>query len=290
MTKKVNIKLTLFLLVAMLSWGLSWTNAKIIGSYADASLILFWRFMFATISFLFMMILNRHPFHISKTRVYLILLNSIFMVSYNYFYFKATQIGLAGKGGVLVTTLNPIITTVISGVFFGGIIRGKDYLGLLLGLISGGIILNIWSSNFLELYNSGNIFFLGASICWAFVTITTAKSKTKVPFMAYTFWSFSTATALSLPLALGNGFISVFYFDWMFWTNLLILSVIAMSFGTSIYFLASIELGPKRASAFIFTVPLSAMLFSAYFLSENIEISTIAGGFIGMIAVYIINK
>ena len=49
---------------------------------------------------------------------------------------------------------------------------------------------------------------------------------------------------------------SVFEFDWIFWINLLFLSCIAMSFGTSIYFLASSKLGPKQASAYIFLVPL----------------------------------
>ena len=67
----------------------------------------------------------------------------------------------------------------------------------------------------------------------------------------------------------------VFKFDLTFWVNLILLSVFAMALGTSIYFYASTELGPGKASSFIFLVPLTAILFSMYFLREPIQISTI---------------
>ena len=81
-----------------------------------------------------------------------------------------------------------------------------------------------------------------------------------------------------------------FEFDWIFWINLLFLSCIAMSFGTSIYFLASSKLGPKKASAYIFLVPLSAMGFAMIILFEPLTTSTLLGGILGIYAVYLINK
>ena len=42
-------KLYLMMVFAMVIWGLSWTNAKILGLYADAPLITFWRFVIASI-------------------------------------------------------------------------------------------------------------------------------------------------------------------------------------------------------------------------------------------------
>ena len=69
-----------------------------------------------------------------------------------------------------------------------------------------------------------------------------------------------------------------------------LLSVLAMSFGTSIYFLASLRLGAKRSSSYIFLVPLTAMGFAMYLLSEPLLLSTLIGGILGIIAVYLINK
>ena len=158
-----------------------------------------------------------------------------------------------------------------------------------MGLIGGTIILRLWDFNLYSLLQSGNIFFILASLSWVSVTIITSQSKNIIPFIPYTFWSFVFASCLCLPLSLQESLLSVFYFDWIFWLNLLILAVVAMSFGTSIYFLASVQLGPKRASAFIFIVPLTAMGFAIYFLSEPFQLTTAIGGTLGIAAVYIIN-
>jgi len=62
-----------------------------------------------------------------------------------------------------------------------------------------------------------------------------------------------------------------------------------MALGTSIYFYASTELGPEKASSFIFLVPFMAILFSIYFLKEPLQLSTVLGGIIGILSVYLIN-
>jgi drug/metabolite transporter (DMT)-like permease len=64
----------------------------------------------------------------------------------------------------------------------------------------------------------------------------------------------------------------------------------AMAFGTSIYFQASVKLGAKKASAYIFTVPLASMGFAMLFLNEPLIFTTIIGGTFGIAAVYLINK
>ena len=85
------------------------------------------------------------------------------MVLYNYFYFKGTQIGLAGTGGVLVTTMNPILTVTFSSLFFQEAIPKKGILGLFLGFLSGSLILRLWEVNLFSFYNSGNLLFILAS-------------------------------------------------------------------------------------------------------------------------------
>ena len=270
--------------------GLSWTNAKLVGQYADAPLIMVWRFLIAAVSIAPILLITKISFFIEKRDLLLILSNSLFMVCYNYFYFKGTQVGLAGTGGVLVTTLNPVLTLLVSSIIYHTKISIKDIFGLTFGIIGGGLIIRIWQQDMNSLFQSGNLFFIFASISWVCVTIITSYSKERLSFMSYSFWSFSFAFLLSIPLALEQNLMSVFEFDWIFWINLLFLSCIAMSFGTSIYFLASSKLGPKQASAYIFLVPLSAMGFAMIILLEPLQTSTLFGGILGIYAVYLINK
>ena len=288
MNQEKQWKLSTMMILAMITWGLSWTNEKILGIYGDPPLIMFWRFVITTVCFFFIVIV-REPFRIPGKVIPIIIINSIFMFLYNFFYFKGTQIGFAGTGGVLVTTLNPIFTSIFSSLLKYDTLPRKDWVGLFFGLLAGSIILRIWDLNFLIFYNSGNLFFVMASLSWVTVTITTSKSKEKISFSSYSFWTFLFSALISLVFVPNNSLFSIVKFDLIFWINLIILSVFAMAFGTSIYFYASTKLGPKKASSYIFLVPFAAILFSMYFLDEPFQLSTILGGGMGAFSVYLIN-
>ena len=274
----------------MLSWGLSWTNGKILGNYENITLIIFWRFVFASLFFFPALILTNSPLIPSKKNLPLIVLNAILIIFYNIFYFAGTKTGLAGAGGVLVTTLNPILTTILTSIIFNTSISLKDWLGLFLGLVGGAFIIQLWNININLLFKSGNIYFLLASLSWVLVTINTSISKKTIHYMTYSQWSFIIGSIFCLPFILNHNIFIVFNYDWIFWINLLLISLGAMAFGQSIYFKATTLLGPKKASSFILTVPISAMLFAILFLNEPIIFTTIFGGILGLSAVYIINK
>ena len=277
-------------MIAMVTWGLSWTNAKIVGMYGDAPLMTFWRFVFATLSFAPIVYFTKSSFSINGKSLRFIALNALFMTSYNYFYFRGTQVGLAGAGGVLVTTLNPINTAILAAILFNIPLYRKDIAGMIIGFIGGGMIMNIWNMDMDLLLQSGNTHFLLASLSWAAVTLITSRSKDVMPFIPYSFWCFGIASLLSLLLAFDQPLLSIFQFDWVFWLNMLLLAVGAMAFGTTIYFLASRQLGPQKASSFIFTVPVTAMLFAMLFLNEELTITIAIGSILAMFAVYLINK
>ncbi len=83
---------------------------------------------------------------------------------------------------------------------------------------------------------------------------------------------------------------SVFNYGWNFWLNLFILSAGAMVFGTTIYFLAAVRLGSRKASAYIFSVPVTAMGFSMVILGESLDWNTALGSVLAISGVYLINK
>ena len=77
-------KTTLYIvtMIAMVTWGLSWTNAKIVGMYGDAPLMTFWRFVFATLSFAPIVYFTKNSFSINGKSLRFIALNALFMTSY----------------------------------------------------------------------------------------------------------------------------------------------------------------------------------------------------------------
>ena len=285
-----HFKLYVLLFIAMLTWGLSWTNGKILGNYENLKLIIFWRFLLASIFFYPILKLRKHPIKPDINSIPFIVINAIFIISYNIFYFYGTKVGFAGAGGVLVTTLNPILTTIISGILFKTYISFKNWLGLALGLTGGLLIIQGWKFDLNQIFLSGNIYFLLASCSWVLVTINTSISKKTIHFMTYSFWSFLLGLLFCIPFVFHENIFLVFEYDYIFWLNLMLISIGAMAFGQSIYFKATIILGPKHSSSFIFLVPISALLFAVLFLNEPIIPSTIFGGVLGLTGIYLINK
>jgi drug/metabolite transporter (DMT)-like permease len=276
--------------LAMITWGISWTNAKILGEYAHPYTLMFWRFITGAGALFPILLLLKEKFICSAHVFKYVLLNGLLLATYNYFYFRGTQLGLAGTGGVLVTTLNPIFTVMITFVFLGSKLRTKDIAGLLLGLIGGVLIMRIWELQPSELFASGNAHFVLGAFTWAFVTIIAAKVKNQISILPFSFWSFLIAGILSFPLAVCQPDFYIFSQGEIFWLNFFLVSVGAMTFGTTVYFIAARELGSEKASAFIFSVPAIAMLTAMIYLGEKLTLTTAAGMICGMTAVFLINK
>ena len=288
--KYVDFKFQILLVLAMMTWGLSWTNGKILGNYNNVEIIILWRFFFAALFFFPILVyakVSKLPPLVSLPSI---ILNASLITLYNIFYFAGTKSGYASTGGVLVTTLNPILTTIFLGIIFKKKIPKKDWGALILAVIGSSLIIQVWKINPSSFMKTGNIFFLGASLSWVCVTINTSISKKYINYMTYTFWSFIFGFIISFLFVANKNIFLVFDYDWIFWMNLITISIGAMAFGQSIYFKATSVLGPKRASSYILMVPIAAVFFAIILLGESINNYIILGGSLSLIAILIINK
>ena len=279
------------MVIAMITWGYSWVGAKILGPYGHVSIKIFLRFFFASIALIPILFKYQIPFKIDKKGFIFILWNSISLCSYNYFYFKSTHMGLAGVGGVLVTTLNPILTSIFVFSFLDrSSAKLKEFIGLIMGLIGGIIIMRLWEMDIDLMFSSGNIFYILASCSWVSVTIASQKSKNHIHFITYSFWSFLSASIFSLSFCEIEPILQTINYDWIYWLNIFLLSIIVMSFANTMYFFASSKIGAVKASSYIFVVPLTAIIFSKIILNEQVLFTTVLGGTLSVVSVYLINR
>ncbi|MBU1652087.1 DMT family transporter [bacterium] len=280
---------TVLMIMAMTAWGGSWTSSKVIASMAYPEVLIFWRFLFTVISFFPIMLIWKKSFSLNRSSLIHIVLGALLLLTYNRFFFWGLQNGMAGAGGVLVTTLNPLLIFLFSLIIFRRRARARQIIGLILGLTGGAILLEIWNLNIGHLFGSGNAFFIAACIAWASLTIVSEKSKHSISPLVFSFYVYCCATVIIFPVSLPLGVFDVFQFGWIFWFNILYMAFLATTFATTVYFAASGRLGSEKAGAFIFLVPFSAVLISWWILHETPRWYTIVGGIIAMSAVYLIN-
>lgn len=292
MDKIIQNKARLFkalMAISMLIWGGSWVSAKAIADSLPSETLTFWRFLITSISFIPILFFMKVPLKMDRPAFVYTLLGSFFIGLYLYLFFIGLTHGFAGAAGVLVTTMIPLATFILSAMLFRHRMLAKDLIGLLLGVIGGAILLNVWDIDLGKLFMSGNIYFLICALLWALLTLCSQKAGDSISPLLFNFFTSVFGALLFFFFALPYGVMAAFDQGAIFWLNMLYLSVISSGLATTVYFFASARLGSHRASSFVFLVPSSAVIFSWLFLGEQPRVSTITGGLIAIVAVYLIN-
>ena len=290
MRKSRNSPLIILTLLAMSAWGGSWTSAKVLADQAPPEVIAFWRFFVTSVTFIPVMLLLNKPFRLNKKSLSFCIFGAVCMVSYNEGLFFGLRYGFASAGGVLVTTLNPILTFILAAIVFRIKVKGINLAGLCIGLAGGMVLLQIWQVSYRQLLLSGNLFFIICASSWAAMTIISQKSKDHLHPLTFSFYVYVFAAVIDFFLALKLGITQPLDKGWIYWGNIAYMSVGATTFATTVYFIASVKLGSQRASSFIFTVPVTAVLFAWLILGEIPRWHIITGGIIAIIAVYLLNS
>lgn len=278
-----------FMFLAMAGWGLSWVSAKVLSAYINEYEMIFFRNIFTVITLLPVLLFTKKSFYINLKSFILVLVASVVMIAYMKCFFLGTKFGTASLGGALVTTMIPINTFIIMALFFGKKIEKKDIFALILGALGVFTMLNIWSFSHEEIFSQKNIYFVLASILWPILTIVSSKA-TKISPMVFTFYMYVITTIMVMVFFVDVPNINYKEFDWIFWLNVLSISIISTTFATTLYFVGIEKLGTNEVSSFIFLVPLFAIILSVIFLKENISLSIIVGTILTLIAVKILNN
>lgn len=275
--------------ISMFLWGLSWPSGKVLTHYCSAINFTVYRYLFVLATMLLLLPLAGAPFKMRKSGIPIVLVSGILLAVYSYLFFIGIKKGAAGAGGVLVTTLNPIMAYAIGIVLKRSLPGQKELFGLMLGLLAGLILLKVWDNK--ALLEGGNIYFLLASITWAVMSKFTSKAALHGSSMSFSLWQYLVTLLCLLPLTdFSEMHAAIHITDHLFWLNLLFGSVIVTAMATTVYFYTTTRLGAERASSFIFLVPFAAAISSWIFLGEKILTHTIIGGLLGIAAVYFINK
>jgi len=276
------------LIFAMFLWGGGWSALKVLTSALPMDIIIFWRFFIMSLAFLPILYFFKKKIIFSKKSIKFILLSTILNILFMVFSYLGIKYSFAGSGSVIITTLSPIMTFLLAFVLFKKSITKRQIFGLFLGLVGGSIMLKLNSLD--EFFHSSNIYFLLCAITWAGVTLLAQHSKEHINPLHYSFFIAIGATAISFLFSYSSDLTLVFNQDFNFWFSLIFLSVFGQAVATTIFFIASGEIGGQKTSSFMFLVPIFALFIAWIFLNEPIEMHIVTGGIVGMIALYFINK
>ena len=280
----------ILMVFAMIFWGASWISTKVLTTYVNEYELVFLRMGICFITMFPLIYFFKLSFKFDLKSLLLILVASLVLTLYSIVMFLGVEHGTGSFGGALVTTLIPINTFIIIAILNKKTISLKHSFALILGAFGVLNMLNIWNFDLNEIFSKDNIYFLLASLLWPVLTIITAKA-TKINAFVFTFYTYLiSSSTLYLFFVDNTVFTKIMNFDFIFWFNIFVITILSTTFATSIYFIGASKLGAKEVSSFIFLVPASALIIGAIFLDEKITLNIIIGTIFTIIAIYILNN
>lgn len=276
--------------LSMLIWGMSWPSAKVLSHYGKPLEIAFLRFIFTFISLLAILQFLNINLKIQKKGIPSLLLASGLIALYSMLFFTGILKGMPGAGGVLVTTMTPIVSYLLALIIKKRKPSSKESIGLVIGFIAGCVLLSVWNHAALIL-QSGNLFFILSTVVWAILSRITALSFNFGSPLAFSLWMY---LACILILALFIDFHSIQKIilngDCKFWLNMFFNGIVNTGIATTFFFYATSKIGAEKTSSFIYIVPFAAAISSFIAIGEIIQWNTIVGGILGIVAVWVINS
>ncbi len=276
--------------VSMLIWGMSWPSAKVLSYYGKPLEIAFLRFIFTFLSLLVILLFMKVNLKISKKGMPSLLLASVMIALYSMLFFTGILKGMPGAGGVLVTTMTPIISYLLALAIKKRKPSRMEFAGLTMGFIAGCILLSIWNHASMIL-QSGNLFFILSTLVWAVLSRITALSFQYGSPLAFSLWMYLLCIIiLAFFIDFGSVERIVMAGDTRFWLNMLFNGIVNTGIATTFFFFATSKMGAEKTSSFIYIVPFAAAISSFVSIGEVVQWNTIVGGLLGIVAVWLINR
>ncbi|MBX2904518.1 MAG: DMT family transporter [Taibaiella sp.] len=277
------------MVLSMLLWGISWPSGKVLTRYCSVVNFSVYRYLIVIVVMFLLLRATRTSLKVSKNGTAYIGLSGLLLALYSYLFFMGIKTGSPGAGGVLVTTMNPIMAYGLGIILSRKAPSRREGYGLLLGAIAGAVLLHLWERK-TSILDSGNLYFLLAALTWSIMSKITAKGGRYGTSLGFSFWQYVVTFLCLLPfMQREEAQQAVRINDALFWVNLFFSAAIVTAGATTMYFYTTTKLGAEKASSFIFLVPVCAAVSSRLLLGEQIKPHTIVGGALGIAAVYVMN-
>jgi drug/metabolite transporter (DMT)-like permease len=213
-----------------------------------------------------------------------------------FFIIQYTGIELAGASisAILVCLLSPILISIFSAWFFKEHLTAKNMFGTLVAaagtmiVIVGGTM-SVHGNN--DTFLFGSLILLLTPFMWAIYTIIGKRMMEKYdPFLVVAYVNILGGLCL-VPFALAeNSFPQALSMNTSEWLSIVYLAVACSLIGYFIWFRVMKQVRASVTSSFLFGEPLITAIFATAFANEHITISTIAGGLLIFLGVFLVTR
>jgi drug/metabolite transporter (DMT)-like permease len=274
-----------------LIWGTSFLFIKLLVEPLGAWGVVFGRCLFGTVILLLIIAFRKDWKGLKGLPFGIIVLVSLLNNALPWYLIALSETKITSSYASLINATTPIWTLIIGFLFFQNKLRLLQWLGIALGffgiiILSGVDITSIKDQSIVGLFTM-----VGATLCYGYSTHLTKKYLSTA---SVTMISFSTLLVSALisffMVLLTDRTIFTMIFEPSIFGSLIGLGVFGSGFAYLLYYYCIQKGSPEFASLVTYLVPISAMIWGAIILKEEIHLSMITGFILILGGVYVSSK
>lgn len=274
-----------YVAAAAIIWG---SNGVIVNWVPySAHTVAFFRVLFASLTLLPIVFLTRKPEVMSAARSWRTMLSLGFLLALGWTMLFHSMKLIAIANAVLLNYTAPIFVALLAPLFLKEKLEKSTLLALAISV--AGIVFisyqqNLQISDLNDLNLLGVILGLLAGLAYAGFIIVSKRALSSFSSQVVAFYSYSVASILLFPFVIGTDFSP----DLASWILLLVLGVFNTGFAVTLYLKGLGMVKAQKAVVFTYLEPASAVVFGFLFLAQPPTPLMLVGGFLILIAGYIV--
>ena len=271
-----------YVAVAAIIWG---SNGVIVNSVPyDAYAIAFFRVLFASLTLLPIVLLTRKPEMMSAARSWRVMLSLGLLLALGWTLLFHSMKLITIANAVLLNYTAPIFVALLAPLFLKEKLKKSTLLALAISVAGIAVISYQQNLQISDLNLLGVILGLLAGLAYAGFIIASKKALSSFSSQVIAFYSYSVASIFLFPFVIGTEFSS----DLTSWMLLLVLGIFNTGFAVTLYLKGLAMIKAQKAVVLTYLEPASAVVFGFLFLSQQPTPHMLVGGFLILIAGYIV--
>ncbi|MBG9472354.1 DMT family transporter [Priestia megaterium] len=288
---KVKLAASLYAIMSISFWGVSFVSTKAVLDKLDPYTLLVLRFGIGALFLLVLLVLKRYPLNIPLKYIpHLIVLGILGVFVHQVIQATALLTINASAAGWIIS-FSPVFTIILSVFFLHEKMTVLKASGMIVAII--GVLLVTTASNqqpFQPSINVGYLLMILSTLNWAIYSVLLKRLHIQLPSLVVTFYMCLIGFTLTTPfLVRSRGWEMIPFLTSVEWAHLLFLGVFVSGVAYWYWAKALEVLEASQVSVFLYLEPLATLITAILLLKEKIIPVSILGGVIIIMGVILVN-
>ncbi|MGF9945118.1 DMT family transporter [Priestia megaterium] len=288
---KVKFAASLYAIMSISFWGVSFVSTKAVLDKLDPYTLLVLRFGIGALFLLVLLVLKRYPLNIPLKYIpHLIVLGILGVFVHQVIQATALLTINASAAGWIIS-FSPVFTVILSVFFLHEKMTVLKASGMIVAII--GVLLVTTATNqqsFQPSINVGYLLMILSTLNWAIYSVLLKRLHIQLPSLVVTFYMCLIGFTLTTPFLVRNkGWEMIPFLTSVEWAHLLFLGVFVSGVAYWYWAKALEVLEASQVSMFLYLEPVATLITAILLLQEKIIPVSILGGIIIIMGVILVN-